>query len=156
MIGFNSRAAITMFLFAVIGCGTSIDPTLLPYVGNNKNTKLFLSKSIDEQIQIYLKVAALPGHPHDYSLGPLIAISNGDIGRKLEDRLREEKNYDKSSDLIRLAGEYCKLNENCKGEAFLNAAAESAGERLPDNFRDFVRQSLDWIKQGVAGNLTNP
>jgi hypothetical protein len=125
-------------------------------VGQNKDVKLFLSKSVGEQIEIYLKVAALSSHPADYSLGKLMAVSDGDIGQQLTDRLKAEKDYGRLSDLIRLGGDYCNLNKNCRGEEYLLVAAESASESLPENYRNFAKQSLDWIKQGVAGNLTTP
>ena len=115
-----------------------------------------MSKSVNEQIQIYLKVAALPGHPADYSLGLLIAVSDGDIGRVLEDRLKAEKDYDTISDLVRLVGDYCNLNRNCKGEEYLLTAAESVTHPLPERYKNSVKQSLDWIGRGVAGNATAP
>jgi hypothetical protein len=112
--------------------------------------KLFLSKSVQDQIEIYLRVAELPRHPADYSWGAVIATSNGDIGHILQAGLKNEKDRDRVSDLILLSGKYCALNAKCRGEDFLNIAAKDAAEPLPANYQDLVKQSLDWIAQGVA------
>jgi hypothetical protein len=152
MIRFHRKVVLPLAVCTLLGCRPYIDPSLRPYVGSQKDVKLFLSKPVEKQIEIYLKVAELPGHPADYSWGAVIATSNGDIGRTLESHLTNERDRDRVSDLILLSGKYCALNEKCRGEDFLDVAARAAAQPLPANYRDLVKLSLDWIAQGVARN----
>jgi len=150
MIRLNLRVVLALAIFVLLSCRSSVDPSLRPFVGSQRDAKLFLSKSVQDQIEIYLKVAELPGHPADYSWGAVIATSNGDIGHILEACLKNEKDRDRVSDLILLSGKYCALNEKCRGEDFLNTAAKGAAEPLPANYQDLVKQSLGWIAQGIT------
>jgi hypothetical protein len=150
MIRLNLRVGFALAIFALSGCRSSVDPSLRPFVGSQRDVKLFLSKSVQDQIEIYLRVAELPRHPADYSWGAVIATSNGDLGQILQACLTNEKDRDRVSDLILLSGKYCALNVRCRGEDFLKIAAKRAAEPLPANYQDLVKQSLEWIAQGVA------
>jgi hypothetical protein len=151
MIRLNLKVVLALATFVLSGCRSSVDPSLRPFIGSQRNVKLFLSKSVQDQIEIYLRVAELPGHPADYSWGAVIATSNGDIGRTLEARLKNERDRNRVSDLILLSGKYCALNEKCGGEDFLDVTAKAAAQPLPANYQELVKQSLGWIAQGVAG-----
>jgi hypothetical protein len=132
----------------------SIDPSLQPYVGLKKDKARFLAMNVDQQIETYLKVAAIPLKPPDYSLSPLIAVSNGDIGRSLTDRITHENNTERTADLVRLAGDYCYLNKSCRGQQFLEEAVRSAVRRIPNSQGDpYVMQSVKWVSMGVAGQI---
>ena len=110
--------------------------------------------SVDQQIDTYLKVAALPLKPPDYSLSTIIAMSDGDIGQKLTDRIIHEKSVDRIADLIRLAGDYCYLNKSCRGQHFLEGAVQAAVRQIPQAESDpYVGQSLRWVSLGVAGQI---
>jgi hypothetical protein len=156
MIQRDSKVMAVLLLCFLAGCKSTFDPSIRPFVGPQKDTTLFLSKPVDEQIAIYLRVAELPGHPADYSLGYLIATSDGDIGRMLANHIEQEKDPDKIADLIRLAGDYCALNRNCVREEFVGTAATTAVKLLPENYMEFSNQSLDWISKGIAGQMSPP
>jgi hypothetical protein len=141
----------------LLGCGPKIDPALQPYIGGLKKKEsrdLFFSKKLDEQIDIYLRVAALPLKPPDFSLSNAIAACDGDIGLVLSARLDKADNHRTINSLVRLAGDYCALNENCKGQRFLDASVRAAVNRLPSADREdnpYLRQSMDWVSMGIDG-----
>ncbi len=154
MITLKRTLSLIVLAGVALGCKPSIDPSLRPFVGLKKDHARFLAMSVDRQIETYLKVAALPLKPPDYSLSPIIAISNGDIGHKLADRIMHENSSSRAADLVRLAGDYCDLNKNCKGQQFLEVAVRSAIERIPGSQADpYIMQSVTWVSMGVAGRI---
>jgi hypothetical protein len=156
----KQAVALLVLIGGVAGCRPTVDPSLQPYVGLKKDAARFLSMPFDQQIDTYLKVAALPLKPPDYSLSPLIATSNGDIGQKLAERIARENDPDRTIHLVRLAGDYCALNENCKGEYFLEKAVRAASDRIPAVLRNsYLDENVALVSKGVnrsrGGSSTN-
>jgi hypothetical protein len=149
------RRSVEVLLICILaGCGSRIDPSLRPYVGLRKDVRRFLAMTLDQQIDTYLKVAALPLKPPDYSLSAIITTNHGDIGQKLAERIMQEKSPDRVRYLIRLAGDYCYLNRNCKGQEFLDAAVKAAAGRFPNPHTEpLLSQNLRWVAAGVAGSV---
>lgn len=148
----NISASLLVLLCGITSCGPSTDPELKPYVRikNEKDAKPFLQKPFEEQVEIYLKVAALPLKPPDYSLGGVIAHSDGDIGERLAERIRREGDIHRIEDLVRLAGQYCYLNRSCEGQYTLDDAVDSGVEKIP-NWRQnsYISQNVTWVSDRV-------
>jgi hypothetical protein len=148
-----TNAGILTLACVVVGCRPKVDADLRPFLRlkDEKAAKLLLQKPVDQQIDIYLRIAALPFKPPDWSAGGVIALRNGDIGRPLSERISEERDLENLESLFRLAGQYCHLNSSCRGEFFLDEAVKTSVERIP-NWRQnpFVAQNVNWVSDGVS------
>ena len=152
MILLRLNVVVGLLVWCLLGCRPNIDPALRPYVGLNKDHARFLAMTVDQQMDTYLKVAALPLKPPDYSLSPLIATSNGNIGNSLAEHINHESSGDRIIYLVRLAGDYCDLNASCKGQHFLEEAVRTAITRIPEHLRNsYLEQNVKLVAEGVAG-----
>jgi len=136
----------------MVSCGPGIDSDLRPFVRmkSEKDAALFLQKPIEEQIEIYLRVVALPLKPPDYSLSGVIAVRDGDIGPVLSDRIKHEKDVEKLTSLLRLAGQFCQLNGACQGEGFLEDSIKGALQLIPDwHGNPYISQNVEWVSERV-------